>query len=90
MDGTDSYKSAYDTITNLSAAMKKKDPDYKWPPMGGDRGDLSTVMLLGSTAGSGGPERPQQAGDYPRVPQIPDSMEDVIFDGLIGNLLWSF
>jgi len=90
MDGTDSYKSAYDTITSLSAAVKKKDPDYKWPPMGGDRGDLSTVMLLGTTAGSVGQARPQQTGEQPRVPQISDSMEDVIFDGLIGNLLWSF
>jgi len=90
MDGTDSYKSAYETITTLSAAMKKRDPDYKWPPMGGDRGDLSTVMLLGTTAGSGEHTRPQTSGEYPRVPQISDSMEDVIFDGLIGNLLWSF
>jgi len=90
MDGTTSYKSAYDTISSLSTAVRKQDPDYKWPPMGGDRGDLSTVMLLGTTPGSGGPARSQQSGEQPRVPQIADSMEDVIFDGLIGNLLWSF
>jgi hypothetical protein len=90
MDGTDSSKSVYDTITNLSAAITKKDPDYKWPPMGGDRGDLSTVMLLGSTPGSGGDGRWQQHDETSRVPHIADSMEDVMFDGLLGNLLWSF